>query len=132
MVDLKIEAEFIGKAALTRINAKDLKHKQVGIQLDGQPLIGPDTTFWPIQIEGEKVGKITFTVYSPRLKQNIALGFVKINCAALGNELQLSLPNGEIVAGIVEKSFFDPQKQKNQYWLKLNRFAASIPRMAVA
>ena len=97
-----MEAEFIGKAALTRINAKCLKHKQVGIQLDDQPLIGPDATFWPIQIKGEKVGKITLTVYSPRLKQNIAVGFVRINRAALGNELQVSLPNGKFAAGIVE------------------------------
>ena len=44
-----MEANFIGKEALKKIKQDGIKRKQVGLELDCEPLQGPNTTFWPIK-----------------------------------------------------------------------------------
>ena len=70
LVNLDMDAEFIGKAALRKIKQEGPMRKQVGLVLDCAPLTGPNTTFWAIQQDGATIGKVTSAVYSPRLKQN--------------------------------------------------------------
>ena len=111
LIDLEMEASFIGKAALQDIRAKGVSRKQVGLQIDGPPLTGPNTTFWPVTIDGRPIGKVTSAVYSPRLKQNIALAMVAADSASLGTQVEVSTPTSELHANIVEKPFFDPKKQ---------------------
>ena len=111
LIDLEMEASFIGKAALYDIRAKGVSRKQVGLQIDGPPLTGPNTTFWPVTIDGRPIGKVTSAVYSPRLKQNIALAMVAADSASLGTQVEVSTPTRELHANIVEKPFFDPKKQ---------------------
>ena len=72
LVDLDIEADFIGKDALRRIKADGPARRQVGLVIDGAPLRGPNTTFWPVTRDGQVVGKVTSAIHSPRLDRNIA------------------------------------------------------------
>jgi aminomethyltransferase len=103
-------ADFVGKAALRRIRNVGIRRKQVGLVLEAPPMQGPNTTFWVISHGGQTVGKVTSAVYSPRLKKNIALALVSVDCAALGMALDVSLPNGSVRATVVERPFFDPKK----------------------
>ena len=66
LVNLDMDAEFIGKAALRKIKQEGPMRKQVGLVLDCAPLTGPNTTFWAIQQDGATIGKVTSAVYSPR------------------------------------------------------------------
>ncbi|MGY9011881.1 MAG: glycine cleavage T C-terminal barrel domain-containing protein, partial [Rhodobacterales bacterium] len=70
-----------------------------------------NTTFWPVTIDGRPIGKVTSAVYSPRLRQNIALAMVAVDRASLGTQVEVSTPTNELHANIVEKPFFDPKKQ---------------------
>lgn len=110
LVNLEMEAEFIGKAALRRIRDEGVRRMQVGLVIDGEPLKGPNTTFWPVQRQGRTVGKVTSAVHSPRLGRNIALAMVAVEDAAIGTELEVLLPAGPAVARVVERPFFDPKK----------------------
>ncbi|GGB42298.1 glycine cleavage system protein T [Roseibium aquae] len=110
LVDLTMDTDFIGKAALQRIQAAGVKRTQVGLIIDGEPLRGPNTTFWTIRKDEETVGKVTSAVFSPRLQQNIALAMVSTDVNWLGAELQVDLPSGAQRAIIVEKPFYDPRK----------------------
>lgn len=110
LVDLDTEADFIGKDALRRIRESGATRKQVGLRIDGAPLAGPNTTFWPVTRNGEVVGKVTSAVYSPRLKQNIALAMISVDCSAIGSEVVVLMPQGPAHATIVDKPFFDPKK----------------------
>ena len=85
--------------------------KQVGLILDCAPLTGPNTTFWSIQQDGPTIGKVTSAVYSPRLKQNIALAMVATDAAILGAEVEVSTNTGVVKATMVECPFYDPKKQ---------------------
>ncbi|MEN8683896.1 glycine cleavage T C-terminal barrel domain-containing protein [Marivita sp.] len=110
LVNLDMEAEFIGKAALRRIKEEGVSRKQVGLIIDCDPLKGPNTTFWAINKDGTTIGKVTSAVYSPRLERNIALAMVAADCAVIGSEVEVITPSGPTRATVVERPFYDPKK----------------------
>ena len=111
LVDLEMPANFIGKAALKQVQQQGISRQQVGLELDGEPLPGPNTQFWPVKVNGEVIGKVTSAVYSPRLKKNIALAMVASAHSAVGTACTVQL-TGETRSGtIVPKPFYDPKKQ---------------------
>ncbi|RIA47639.1 glycine cleavage T C-terminal barrel domain-containing protein [Dichotomicrobium thermohalophilum] len=111
LVDLDMEADFIGKAALRRIRENGVSRKQVGLRISGEPLRRPNTTFWPVSKDGSTIGKVTSAVYSPRLQQNIALAMVAVAYAHIGAGVEVSMPDGAVQATVVERPFFDPKKK---------------------
>ena len=111
LVDLEMPANFIGKAALKQAQQQGISRQQVGLEIDGEPLPSPNTQFWPVEVNGEVIGKVTSAVYSPRLKKNIALAMVTIGHSAVGTTCTVQL-TGETRSGtIVPKPFYDPKKQ---------------------
>jgi aminomethyltransferase len=111
LVSLDIDTNFIGKTALKRIQRDGISRKQIGLIIGGDPLLKPNTSFWPITKDGTEVGKVTSAVYSPRLKQNIALAIVAIEHTDIGLELDVTTSSGRAKAKIVERPFYDPKKQ---------------------
>ncbi|MDR5866183.1 glycine cleavage T C-terminal barrel domain-containing protein [Halomonas koreensis] len=111
LVNPDMEADFIGKAALQRIRDNGVSRKQVGLRIEGAPLKGPNTSFWPLSHQGETVGKVTSAVYSPRLERNIALAMVAVEHSALGTELDVQTLSGPARAVVIDKPFFDPRKK---------------------
>ena len=111
LVDLDMEADFIGKAALLRIREQGVSRIQVGVIIDGEPMKGPNTTFWPIARDGEVIGKVTSAVYSPRLDRNIALAMIAVSHAQIGTEVEIMTPSGPARASVVERPFYDPKKK---------------------
>ena len=111
MVDLEMEAKFIGKDALKKIRSQGIERKQIGIEIAGEPLVGPNTQIWMLCADGIEVGKITSAIYSPRLEKNIALGMVSVEFSTLGTELKIVTETGVRSGVVVQKPFFDPQKQ---------------------
>ena len=111
LINPDMESEFIGKAALLRIRKNGVSRKQVGLQIEGAPQKGTNTTFWDIRKNGNTVGKVTSAVYSPRLDQNIALAIVSAELAEIGNVVDVSMRYGTVQASIVETPFFDPKKK---------------------
>ena len=111
LVSLDNDIEFIGKAALKKIKAEGIKRKQVGLEINCEPLSGPNTTFWPIKKNNNEIGKVTSAVYSPRLKKNIALAIVNIKNSEIGTDLEVETNKGIFTAKIVEKPFYDPKKK---------------------
>jgi glycine cleavage system aminomethyltransferase T len=111
LVSLDIEANFIGKTALRHIQSEGITRKQIGLIISGDPFLKPNTSFWPITKDGITIGKVTSAVYSPRLKQNIALAIVAIEHTDIGSELDVTTSTGRAKAKIVERPFYDPKKQ---------------------
>ena len=110
LVNLDTEADFIGKAALRRIRDEGPARRQVGLVIEGEPLAGPNTTFWPVTLDGRTVGKVTSAIHSPRLGQNIALAMLSVDAAHLGARVQVQTRTGVMAATIVEQPFYDPKK----------------------
>ena len=111
LVNLDMDSDFIGKKALSAIRDAGVTRKQVGLRIEGPPLQGPNTTFWPILKGSQTIGKVTSAIYSPRLKQNIALAMVSADEADIGLECEVKTSSGIVPASVVEKPFFDPKKR---------------------
>ena len=110
LIEIEGEFDFIGKAALKKINSNGVKRKLVGLSIEGEPLKSPNTSFWNVMDNKEKVGQITSAVYSPRLKKNIALALVDINYDQLKTKLTIEI-NGQLrEVTVVETPFYDPKK----------------------
>ena len=111
LVDLEMPANFIGKAALKQVQQQGISRQQIGLEIDGERLPGPNTQFWPVELHGEVIGKVTSAVYSPRLKKNIALAMVESAHSAGGTTCDVQLPGETRSGAIVPKPFYDPKKQ---------------------
>jgi aminomethyltransferase len=111
LVNLESKINFVGKDALKKIKQDGIKRKQVGIEIDCDPLTGPNTTFWELQKNNKKIGKVTSAVYSPRLKKNIALAMVEIQQTEIGNKFEVISNEGKFNCTVVEKPFYDPKKK---------------------
>ena len=111
LVDLEMPADFIGKAALKQVQQQGIARQQIGLEIDGEPLSGPNTQFWPVELNGEVIGKVTSAVYSPRLKKNIALAMVASTHSAIGTSFDIQLLGQTRSGTIVPKPFYDPKKQ---------------------
>ncbi len=110
LIDLEMEADFVGKSALKGIAQKGVSRLQVGLEIDGDPLPGPNTEFWPVMLAGKRVGKITSAVYSPRLESNIALAMVQIEHSSIDTRVEIEMPSESRPAKVVPKPFYDPRK----------------------
>ncbi len=111
LINLETDINFIGKDALKKIKKEGVTRKQVGLIIYCNPLSGPNTTFWPIKKNGKQIGKVTSAVYSPRLKENIALAIIDINFSEIGSNLEVTTHEGKYNSIVVEKPFYDPKKK---------------------
>ena len=111
LVDLESDIKFIGKEALKKIKQNGVKRIQVGLEIFSERLQGPNTTFWPVFFNENKIGKVTSAVYSPRLKKNIALAMVDIGSSNLDTELKVEIDGNIVNSKVINKPFFDPKKQ---------------------
>ncbi len=110
LVDLEMAADFVSKAALNRIKEQGVSRYFVGLRISGAALIGSNDTHWPVLEDGCKVGYVTSSVHSPRLRQNIALAMVAKQVSAIGTQLEVELASGRRTCEVVPIPFYDPQK----------------------
>lgn len=110
LVDLDMEADYIGKAALQRIAREGVNRLLVGLEIDGDPFAGPNSDYWPVSVDGERIGKVTSAIHSPRLQANIALAMVRVEHSVLDSRVEVETAYGSRAARVVPKPFYDPQK----------------------
>ena len=110
LVSLNSDINFIGKKALIEIHKNGIKRQQIGLEIAGDSLKGPNTVFWEVSCDDKIIGKVTSAVFSPRLEKNIALAMVDKNFIKIGLKVSVEINGDSREAIIVEKPFFDPKK----------------------
>jgi glycine cleavage system aminomethyltransferase T len=117
MVDLRQEADFMGRAALERIKEEGVSRKLVGVEIGGEKLgaynDGSMIDVFPVSDvkSGQVIGKVTSACYSPRLEKNIGYAMIPIEYTELGTELIVDTPAERTSAVVVPKPFHDPTKE---------------------
>jgi glycine cleavage system aminomethyltransferase T len=106
------DGDYIGKAALERIRRRGVSRKLVGVEMEGDPLEGELTGYWPAFRDGNRVGHVTDMVWSPRLERNIGYVWVPIQLAEPGTAIEV-VPDGGIrrAARTAGLPFIDPNKR---------------------
>lgn len=104
LVELDKEADFIGKKSLQALKNQPLKKVIVGMEISGEQLDSNEES-WEVFDEGEIVGKLTSITYSPRLKKNIALGFVLPEYDEVGQVMEVMTWDGMRNATICKYPF---------------------------
>ena len=110
LVDLDMEADFVGKAALKRIKEQGVSQFFVGLEIDGKPLHGANEELWPLTRDGRQIGYVTSAIYSPRLEKNIALAMVAREYAEIGTRAVVDMGGEPRNCEVVPKPFYDPKK----------------------
>jgi aminomethyltransferase len=110
-VELDQEADFIGKEALRRIAEGGVGRKVVGVEIEGDPLVGYIEDYLQVVDDGSQIGQVSSAFWSPRLKKNIGFALVPTEHADLGTELTVRSDVGDVAARVVEKPFIDPRKE---------------------
>lgn len=110
LMDLDQEANFIGKEALRRIKAEEVKRCLVGVELDSEPLSLSLEDPWPIYGGDEIIGRVTRAAYSPRLQKNIGFANVPAEKAHLGMTFVVETPAGKAQGTVVPKPFIKSNK----------------------
>jgi aminomethyltransferase len=105
-VDLNQEVDFIGKAALKKINTSGKKRKLVGLEIHSEPL-SQLAQPWSIEWNDHKVGEITSAVYSPDLDKNIAFALIAVESADVGNQLIIEMEEDRVAATVTTIPFID-------------------------
>jgi glycine cleavage system aminomethyltransferase T len=113
LVDLEMEADFMGKEALRRIQRQGVRRRIVGVEIDGDPL-DMNMVKWPVEIDGASNGDnlaVTSALWSPRLKKNIGYAWLPAERAEPGTKLSVETEAGRRAATVVPMPFVDPLKQ---------------------
>ena len=107
----KQEADYIGKAALERIQREGVRRKLVGVEIEGERMPEEQEEIWRVIHGGAQVGHVTNAVWSPRLEKNIAYAWVPIELAEAGTVVRVAWPfDGTVEATVVPMPFWDPKK----------------------
>ena len=104
------EADYIGKSVLERIRREGVGRKLVGIEIEGAPVEQP-TRYWHAYRDGERVGHVTDSCWSPRLEKNIGYVWVPIELAESGTTLELDTDQGHRRGATASIPFIDPNKK---------------------
>ncbi len=111
LVELDNGNEFVSRAALERVRAEGVSRKLVGVAIDGPPLGMWLEDYWPVQIGGQTVGRLTSAGHSPRLEINMGYAWVPIERAGAGTRLEIASPEGTMTATVTALPFLDPKKE---------------------
>ncbi len=103
-------ADYIGKQALMRVKAEGVKQKLVGVELEGEPQGYEIAEHWPAYTNGDRVGRVTIAIWSPRLEKNIGYVWLPIELSGPDTALEVDTPDGRVSARTVPLPFIDPKK----------------------
>ena len=105
-VDIDIEPDFIGKAALIDASKSGDARLFVGLTLDGDaPSAWPLEERVPVTVDGRQVGTMSAIVYSPRLGRTIGLAQIMQTAAEPGTEVTVPAPWGISTATVTSLPF---------------------------
>lgn len=79
-VDLDVQDDVVGIAALRRIQTEGARRRQLGVVLEGEVPVEPGFHWHGIEMDGQTVGSLTNGVWSYRMQRNIGFGLVASRC----------------------------------------------------
>ena len=101
--------EFIGKEALAAQKAEGVKHRIVGIELEGNAI---PRHGYPVEVNGEKVGEITTGYRSISTGKSVAMAMIDKPYDKMGTEVEVRIRKKTFPAKVVKKRFYEKNYKK--------------------
>ncbi|HZD18358.1 MAG TPA: glycine cleavage T C-terminal barrel domain-containing protein [Actinomycetota bacterium] len=101
----------ISLRALRRIKEEGIARRINGVELDGDPFPALNAVKWPVIEDGDRIGKVTSAIHSPRLRRNIGFAWLPVERSVKGTVLTVETEWGTRAATVVPMPFVDPDKQ---------------------
>lgn len=101
------KGEFIGREALLKQKEMGIHRKLVGFEMIGRGIARPH---YRIFQAGKEVGQVTSGGYAPWLDKNIGLGYVPVDLASVGTELDILIREKLVPAKVVSTPFYKRQR----------------------
>lgn len=103
---VKLDHDFIGRAALEAIKAKPLQRKLCAFVMDGRGTARHGYNIYATETGGEPIGVVTSGSLGPTVGKNLGLGYVPIEQAELGNRFFVDCRGKRIAALVVKAPFY--------------------------
>jgi glycine cleavage system aminomethyltransferase T len=87
-----------------------VKQKLVGIEIEGEPQSIEPADPRLAYKDGKQVGRVTITIWSPRLERNIGYVWVPIELSDPGNVLDVETDDGTVKGRTASLPFVAPKK----------------------
>jgi aminomethyltransferase len=100
------KGDFVGKEAILRNKAAGLKRSRIGLSIIGKGIPRAESK---ILKSGKELGMVTSGTFSPILNGGIAMGYVPLENAGLGEELSIEVHGKLLDAEVVGFPFYDPK-----------------------
>ena len=103
-VNLDVPDDTIGIQALRKVSKEGPKRHQLGLRLGGDKPVPLGFSWVDIQVNGKKVGDMTNSIWSPRLKENIAYALISVEQQP-DDEVVIKRPGGDTAGLLCELPF---------------------------
>jgi aminomethyltransferase len=97
------KSAFIGREALLKQKENGVQRKLIGLEMTDP---GIARGHYPIFKEGERIGEVTSGTKSPTLGKAIAMAYVRTDCAAVGNSVEVEIRGRRARARVVPLPFY--------------------------
>ena len=101
--------DFIGKQAILRVQQKGLRQKLVAFVMDDSSIPEEGTA---IVSNGDPVGCVTSSKYSPHVGKGIGFAWVPIELANEGSKINIIFQGKSVTGTVVDKAFYDPEGKR--------------------
>jgi len=101
--------DFVGREVLLRRKEEGLRRKLIGFELEGRVFPRKD---FPIRSDGRDIGNVTSGTFSPSLERGIGMGYVSLENAKAGTEIQIDIRGKEIPGRVVKTPFYKDGSHK--------------------
>jgi sarcosine oxidase subunit alpha len=101
--------DFIGKAALLRLQTSGMHERLVGFVMDGAAV--PDDGA-ALVLDGKPFGRVTSSRFSPAAGRIVGMAWVPAQAAADGHDVSVRINGGLARATLVPAPFYDPEGKR--------------------
>ncbi|MEO0506530.1 MAG: glycine cleavage system aminomethyltransferase GcvT [Bacteroidota bacterium] len=104
----KFTKEFVNHEALAQQKADGPKRKLVAFQIEERGI--PRKDYPILDMAGNEIGQVTSGTMSPSLSKGIGLGYVTVENAKVGSEIQIQIRKNSVPASVVKLPFYKPSE----------------------
>jgi aminomethyltransferase len=95
--------DFIGKSSLERVRAGGVRQRRLGLVLEGKRIAREGAI---VLLSGREVGQVTSGTFSPTLEKSIAMAYLEIDAAKVGEQVEVDIRGKREPATLVDLPFY--------------------------